>query len=106
MQAGFPSRGVDEGIADHHLAFWSENVHADSEVAALLLLAEEFIRLGIEEVRVRVQRAQHGGNGALVNLVGIDLVGKVAFNNLVYLRKLLEAGAQILLGLRSLGGRL
>ena len=53
------------------------HLHADAVIVAPLVFAQELIIARIEEVRVRIERAQHARNGALVNgFVGIDRSAK------------------------------
>ena len=70
-------RGLDGGLAVGLRA----HLHADAVVVALLLFAHQLVFARIEEVGVRVERAQHARNRALVDgLIGADFVGKVGFH--------------------------
>src|SRR4029077_586697 len=50
------------------------------------------VRLGIEEIGVRVERVQHAGNRAVIDgLVRVDRFGVVVLDDLVDLGELLQA---------------
>ncbi len=54
------------------------NLHADAEVVALLVFAQQLIVARIEEIGMRIEGAWRARNGALINgLIGVDLVGEV-----------------------------
>ena len=72
--------------------------HADAVILAVLILLEELVSLGIEEAGVRIERAQHAGDGAVVErFIGRDIVGKVGLDQVEDLGEGLEAGAEIIL---------
>ena len=68
--------------------------HANAIVAALLLFLETGVLLGIEEIRVRVEDAEHIGNRAIVDgFVGVDRSGVIMFD---YRKNLGEAAVGVL----------
>ena len=80
--------------------------HADAVVVAALVFAHLGVGLGIVEVGVRVEHAQHAGDGAVVDggvgLVAVDGLGVVLLHQGVDVGKGLEAVADLALVLRGL----
>ena len=69
--------------------FWRESPTA-------LLFAQHRIRLGIEEVRVRVERVQHARDGAVIDgLVRVHRLGIVLLDDVVHLGKGVQVVAHI-----------
>ena len=67
-----------------------------------LPLAHQLVGFGIEEIRMRIERAQHVGDRALKHrVVGIHVVGEVALHRFIDLGKLLQACVDVRLGLRG-----
>jgi hypothetical protein len=65
-----------------------------------LAFAHELVGFRIEEIRVRVQGAEHGGNRAAKDgVVRIHFVGEVRFDGLENLGELFDACVQVRLGL-------
>src|SRR5262249_18445968 len=70
--------------------------HPNAVVLAALVLAQQRILLGIEEVRVRIEHVQHARNGSVINgLVGVDRFGIILLDQVVHLRELMQAVAHI-----------
>ena len=66
--------------------------HAHAVVLAALVLAHQRVGLGIEEIRMRVERVQHSRDGPIVDsLVRVDRLGVVFLDDRVDVRELLQA---------------
>ena len=93
---------------DHDgLAVERPHLHADAEVVALLVFAQELVIAGIEEIGVRVERAQHARDGALVDgFIGIHLVGEVLFDQAIDAGEGFQAGADFVAAVADGGRRL
>ena len=98
--SGRPTKGRDyDG-----LAVAGTDLHSDAEVVALLIVAETCKIFGIEEIGVRIERAQHPGDGALIDSgVGAYGSGEVLFHHFVDSGELLDAGLEILFRAGSCG---
>src|SRR5262249_13759503 len=85
-QACVVSRSAD--VRSHHngVIFARGDDHSDAVVAATLILAEERELAGIKEIRVRIEDAQHAGNGTLIDLLvdvnGLSVIGLDDVENL------------------------
>ena len=81
--------------------------HADAVVVAALIFAHLGVGLGIVEIRVRIEDAQHAGNGAVVDgrvgLVALDGLGVVLLDHRVDVGERLQAVANLAFILRRLG---
>ena len=77
---------------------------------AALVFAHLGVGLGIVEVGVRIEHAQHAGNGAVVDggvgLVALDGLGVVLLDHRVDVGERLQAVANLALILRGLGSHL
>ena len=92
MNAGLVGRRSDEREDDDDFVVARANGHAHAVVLAALFFAQQRIRLGIEEVGMRVERVQHSRDGPVVDgLVSIDRFGVIVFHHLVNLGELLQA---------------
>ena len=92
MDSRLVGRRSDKWEDDDDFIVARADRHSDAVVLAALFLAEQRVRLGIEEVGVRVERVQHARNGAVVDgFVGVDRLGVVVLDNLVHLCELLQA---------------
>ena len=66
--------------------------HSDAVVVAALIFAELGEFLGIEEIRVRIQRVQHSRNRAVVNgLVRFYLIREILLHRVVDFRERFKA---------------
>ena len=73
---------------------------------SLLILTEELVVARIEEIGMRIERAEHAGNGTLIDgFVGIHLVGEVLFDQAVDAGERFQAGADVV-AVGDGGGRL
>ncbi len=97
--AGFVRGRAFKGIHDDHtlhavFPYLRLDVHAHAVVTAVLIFAHLRVRLGIVEVRVRIQHVQHVGDRAvvdhLVNLVGRELVRIVRLHHRVHIGELVQ----------------
>ena len=105
-QSGPEGRRVHEWIHHDHFAFGRTDIHANAEVMAGLAFPHQRVGLGIEEIRVRIQRAKHVRDRALEHrVVGIRLVGEITLHRFVHLGELLQAGIYIRLRLSEEGSR-
>src|SRR5579864_4561346 len=85
---GSSREGVDN---DDFIVAWADG-HTHAVVLAALVFAHQGIRLGIEEVRVWVQRMQHAGDRPVVDrLVGVYGLGVILFDERINVSELLEA---------------
>jgi hypothetical protein len=65
----------------------------------VLILLQKLVRLRVEETGMRIERAQHAGNGAVVQgAIEADAVSEVRLHQVEYLGEGMETGTQILLG--------
>src|SRR5581483_3548550 len=70
--------------------------HAYSVILTALIFTKQGIRLGVEEIRVRVEHMQHARNGAVVNgLIWVHRLGVILFNDVINFGELLEAGTDV-----------
>ena len=103
---GVPSYGRD----DVDLVALLLDDHADAVVVAALVFAHLGIGLGIVEVGVRIEHAQHAGNRAVVDggvgLVAGDGLGVVLLHQRVHVGEGLQAVADLALVLRGLRAHL
>src|SRR6202142_4670285 len=66
--------------------------HTHAVIFSALIFAQQRVRLGIEEIRVRIQHMQHAGDGAVVNrLVRIHRLGIILLDYVIDLGELLQA---------------
>src|SRR5262249_39686949 len=94
--AGTVGGGAHEGRNYDHLVITRAHLHAHPVVLAALLFAQQGVRLGIKEIGVRIQHAQHAGDGSVVNsLLGVDGLGVILLNHLVHLGKGAEAVVEV-----------
>src|SRR5262245_19473932 len=85
-----------EGRNHDDLVITRPDLHAHDVVLAALLFAQQGVRLGIKEIGVRIQHAQHAGDGSVVNsLLGVDGLGVILLNHLVHLGKGAEAVVEV-----------
>ncbi len=64
---------------------------------ALLIFTQELVFARIEEVRMRVERAEHAGDGAFVDgFIGIHVVGEVLFEQAVRAGEGFQAGVDFI----------
>ncbi len=90
--AGAPGEGRDHD----DFVVTGTDLHAHTVILPTLLLAQGRIRLRIEEIRVRIQHAQHARNRPVVNrLIGVDGLGIVLLDDFVNLRKAAQAVADV-----------
>ena len=82
--------------------------HADAVIVAALLFAHPGVGLGIVEIGVRVENAEHAGDGPVVDgrvgLVAVDRLGVVLLHQRIDIGERLEAVAKLALvgrGLRA-----
>src|ERR1019366_3284681 len=66
-QVGAPCRRTGEGLHGDHLGAVHANQHADAEILRALLALHVLVFGGVEEVGMRIERAQHARNRALVD---------------------------------------
>ena len=93
-QAGAIGGRSGEGRQHDGLAVARLHLHADAVVVALLLFAQQLEIARIEEIGVRVERAQHARDSAFVDgFVGNQRIGEILFDELVKLGESLQAGA-------------
>ena len=86
---GTTERSDHDGLAR---ALLRANLHADAVVFAVLLFAQSGEVLGIKEIRVGIEGAQHAWDRALVDaLVGRHLVRKILLNQVVDLGERVQA---------------
>ena len=105
-QARLVRRGGGERRHDNGFAVERAHLHADAEIVALLVLAEELVIARIEEIRMWIEGAEHPRNGALVDgLVGIDGFGKILFHQSIDAGKRFQAGADLVTLAIGGGGR-
>jgi hypothetical protein len=77
--------------------------HANAVVLAALIFAEESELAGVEEIRMRVEHAEHTGDSALVDgLVDVDGLGVVGLHDIQNAGKVADRGLEIVR--RSCGG--
>ncbi len=101
MNAGLVSRRSHERDDDDDLVVARANRHADAVILAALLFSQQGIRLGIEEVGVRIERVQHARNRAVIDgLVRVDRLGVVVLDDLIDLSELLQAVLDIAIAVR------
>jgi hypothetical protein len=92
MNACLVSGGSGEGEDHDNFVIARSHRHADAVVFAALVLAHERVRLGIEEIRVWIERMQHAGNGPVVDsLIRIHWLGVIVFDDGVNVGELLQA---------------
>src|SRR6266850_6017661 len=95
---GAIGRGPHEGRDHDDLIVSRSHRHAHAVVLSALLFAQQGVRLGIEKVGVRIEHAQHAGNGPVVDgLLRVHRLGIVLLHQLVNLRK----GAQAIVEVRD-----
>src|SRR5437762_2712099 len=76
------SRRADVRRHDDCMVFAGRNYHADAVIAAALVFAKQGKLAGVKKIGVRVEDAQHAGDGALVDLfVDIDRIGVVGLHD-------------------------
>ena len=92
MNAGFIGRRAGEGKDHDDFIVARSHRHPDAVVFAALVLAHQGIRLGIEEIRMRIERVQHPGNRTVVDgLVGIHRFGIIVLDEGIDIGELLQA---------------
>ena len=102
--AGAVRRRAHEGRDHDDLIIARAHRHAHAVILAALLFAQQGIGLGIEEVGVRIEHAQHAGNGAVVDgLVRVHWLGVVLLHDVVNLGEGAQAVAHI--GIAAGSGR-
>ena len=100
-EAGLICRRSLERVHHDHPAFGRAHVHPDAKIVAGLTLAHQLVSFGIEEIGMRIQGAQHAGDGAFKHGgVRLHLLGEVGLHRLVDLSEFLDACAHIGVGLR------
>ena len=86
--AGLIRRRADERRQNHGLVLALLHGHAHAVVFSLLFFLEEGVLLGVEEIGVRIQHAQHAGDRAVVDhLVGIHRLGVIALHDGQHVRE-------------------
>ena len=81
-QSGFRGRRAFHGLQNGHPPGDDADDGAEAFGLALLHLLELLELIGIEKDRVRIERAQHAGDGALIEgLVGRDGIGRLLVQN-------------------------
>src|SRR5260370_12829387 len=76
--------------------------HADAVVVAALIFAEESEVAGVKEIGVRVEHAEHAGNGALVHgFVDVDGLGVVGLHDVQNTGEVADGGLVIVSGGRG-----
>src|SRR5215469_17965232 len=92
-----------EGSNDDNLIVARSDGHAHAVVLAALVLAQQRVGLGIEEIRVWIEHVQHARNGPVVDsFVRVHWFGIVLLDDVVNLGELLKAVADI--GVAVVGG--
>ena len=66
-QVGAPCGGTGERLHGNHLGAVHGNQHADAEILGALLALHVLVFVRVEEIGVRIERAQHARNRALVD---------------------------------------
>ena len=93
-----------------HLVVLLLDQHAHAVVAAMLVFAHLGVGLGIVEVRVRVQHAQHAGNRPVIDgqvgLVAVDRLGVVLLHQRIHVGEGFQAVAKLAFISRRLGSHL
>ena len=97
-QIGIPGGRAGERLHDHHpVAGIHADHHADAEILGALPALHLAVFGGIDEIGVRVERAQHARNGALVEgLFRRDRVGEILFDQRVGLGHRVHGLGQII----------
>ena len=91
MNASLISRCAGEGEDHNHFVVARSHRHTHAVVLAALVLAHQRVRLGIEEIRMRIERVQHSGNGPVVDrFIRIDRLRVVVLDDGVDIRELLQ----------------
>ena len=92
MNAGLVGRRPGEGIDHDDFVVARADGHAHAVVLAALVFAHQRIRLGIEEIRVRIERVQHARDRPVVDsFVRIHRLGVIVFDERVHIGELLQA---------------
>ena len=92
MNAGAISGRADKWRNHDDFIVARAHRHAHAVILAALLLAEQGIRLGIEKVRMRIERVQHSRDRPVVDgLLRVHGLGIVGLDDLVHLSELLQA---------------
>ncbi len=93
-QPGLVSGRADERRHHDDLIVARTDRHPDAVIQPALIFAQQRIGFGIEEVRVRIEHAQHAGNRAVVDrFIGVHRLGVVLLHQVVDLRELAQAVA-------------
>src|SRR5215469_18410973 len=80
-----------EGSNDDNLIVARSDGHAHAVVLAALVLAQQRVGLGVEEIGVRIKHVQHARDRPVVDgFVGVHRFGIILLNDVVNLGKLLE----------------
>ncbi len=97
-KARFVGRRSAKGRDHNGLSVPRADRHSNAEVVPLLIVTQGLKIFRIEKIGVRIQRAQHPGNGSLIDaLVGSDLFGEVVFHQGVDAGEQLTAGFEFFL---------
>ncbi len=92
MNAGLVGGRAGEGIDHDHFIVARTDRHAHAVVLAALVFAHQRVGLGIEEIRVRIERVQHARNRSVIDgLVGVHRLGVVVLDQGVNVGELLQA---------------
>ena len=92
-EAGVVGGGADVGSHDDGVIFAGGDDHADAVIFAALVFSKQCELLGVEEIGVRVEHAQHAGNGALVDrFVDVDGVGVIVLHDVEDAGEIMDGG--------------
>ena len=90
-------RGRSHKRRNHdHFVVARPHRHSHAVIFPALIFAQQGIRLGIEEIRVRIEHVQHARNGPVVDgLVGVHRLGIVLLHHVIHRGELPQAVADV-----------
>src|SRR6266700_801878 len=90
-QTGFVGRSAGERSHNNDLVIAWRNLHAHAVILAALLFAHQRVRLGIKEIRVRIEDVKHARDGAVVyGFVSVDRFGVILLHQAIDLGELTQ----------------
>ena len=106
-EAGVIGWSADVRCHDNGVILARRDDHADAIIAAALVFTEERELARVKEIGVRVEHAEHAGDGTLVDLfINVDRIGVVGLHYVQNASELLDGGLVIVGGGGgSAGGR-
>ena len=92
MNAGLVGGRSGKRKNHDHFIIARTNGHTHAVIFAALVFAHQRVRLGIEEIRVRIERVQHARNRPVVDgLIRVHRFGVVVLNQRIDVGELLQA---------------